>query len=291
MQTSYSLDPAIAKEGMIADSRRLSHFVSRIAEGAIKAGLGCFRAPVTGASFSNYGGDPGAVYQISSPAPAASVNAILASGGASSLSIQTVSGTSLNGSIGTSLMYPPRFVQFVFSSHANWDATDITVTGELDGVVVTDTIAVPDAGNATVVGTQYMDKVTSWTIPAQSGASGTYTVGVAILDGTLDITDFEGFAVYDNCLVPNTIPSQDQTAEYHDKGTVSVMYKGSIWCIAENAVTQGAAVYVRTTTGSGGTTIGAVRGTDTDTSTAVVIPNARFGNTAAAGALVKVELY
>ncbi len=290
-QTSVSLRPDIAKEGQIADSRIMKHIVSRLAEGTLKAGVGCFRAPTSGDAFSNYGGDPGAVWQTPSPAAVVSVNAILASGGVSSGSIQSVSGTALNGATGTSKMYPPRKVSFVFSSHANWDATNITVTGELDGVTVTDTIAIPDAGNATVNGTQLFDKVTSWSIPAQSGASGTYTVGVTVLDGTVDLTDFAGIVVFDPALVPDTIPSQDQTAEYHDKDVASVMYKGSIWVLCENAFAQGAAVYVRTISGSGGTQIGAIRATDTDSSTAIVITGARFGNTGGAGALAKIELY
>jgi len=291
MQTSYSLNPDVAKAGMIADSRILKHIRSRICEGTVIAGYGVFRAPTTGDSFSNYGGDPGSVYQNPSPAAAASVNAILATGGVSTAGTQAISGTSLNGAVGSAKMYPPRLFTVTFNSHADWDATNLVVTGELDGVTVTDTLAIPNNGNATVTGVQYFDKITSWTIPAQSGTNGTYTAGVAILDASVTLADFSGFAVFDPALVPNTIPSQDQTAEYHDKDIASIMFKGAIWCVCENAFTQGGDVYVRVGSGSGGSTFGQVRATDTDSSTAIAITGARFGNTGSAGGLAKIELY
>ncbi len=110
----------------------------------------------------------------------ASVNAILATGGASSASLQTLLAASFNGTIGAGIMSPPRQPEMVFSSHANWDATTATITGtDVNGATITDTFAIPDGGNATVLGTsgRYFATIVSIAIPAQSGASGTFTVG------------------------------------------------------------------------------------------------------------------
>lgn len=284
MQTSYSLDPAIAKEGMIADSRSLKHYVSRIAEGVIKAGLACFLVPGQGQPFSNKGGDPGSVYQNPSPVSDADVDAIVASGFGSTAGTQSFSGTALNGIVGTAKMYPARKITFVFSSHADWVATNITLVGELDGVSQTESIAIPNGGNATVTSTKYYDKVTSFAVPAQSGTGGTATVGVAALDASVTLADFEGFAIYDNCLVPNTIPSQDQTGEYHDKDIVSVMQRGAMWVITENAASKNGTVHARISGGQ----LGAVRA-DTDSGAAIALTGWRFASDASANALVKIE--
>ena len=290
MQTSYSIDPGNAREGMIADSRRFTHYVSRMAEGAIKAGLAVFTVPGGGSPFSDHGGDPGTVYQSPSPAAAASATQILASGGASSASSQVVSGAALNGAIGTSAMYPERKITLVLSNHTDWDATTAVLSGELNGVAKTENLTIPNNGNTTLTTTGYFDKVTSLAIPAQTGTGGTFTIGVAILDSSVVLADFEGFAVWDPTLIPNTIPSQDQTAEYHDKDTLSVMLKGAFWGVAEtpaSALYRGD-VYVRV---AGTGTFGAIRH-DSDSGNAIQITGARFGCDAnTTTGLVKVEMY
>jgi hypothetical protein len=97
---------------------------------------------------------------------------------ASSGSIQTITGTGLNGAVGQAAMDPPRSLEFVFSSHANWDATTAVVTGtDSAGNTVSENFTIPDAGNATVTGTQLFRTVTQVVIPAQSGTSGTFTLG------------------------------------------------------------------------------------------------------------------
>jgi hypothetical protein len=201
MQTSYSVDPGYAREGMIADSRRFTHYVSRIAEGAIKAGLAVFTVPGGGQPFSDKGGDPGTVYQSPSPAAAADVDAFVTAI-TSSTGVQSFTGTSLNGVQGTTVMYPERKVSLVFSNHADWDATTAVVTGELNGVSKTENLSIPNGGNATVTSTGYFDKITGLSIPAQSGTGGTATFGVAILDSSVTLADFEGFE-----MTPATAPA------------------------------------------------------------------------------------
>lgn len=72
----------------------------------------------------------------------------------------------------------------------------------------------------------------------------------------------------------------------------SVIAKGSVWMITEQAVTPADPVFARfaLVTGSGTTpALGRVR-KDVDTADAVAVPNARFLTSAAAGGLVMVEL-
>jgi len=110
----------------------------------------------------------------------ADVDAILATGGASSTSLQTLSGAILNGALGYRALSPSRRITLTLSSHADWDATTATVTGkDANGTTITDTLAIPNGGNATVTTTKLFARVTSIAIPIQSGTGGTFTVGVA----------------------------------------------------------------------------------------------------------------
>ena len=107
---------------------------------------------------------------------------------ASSGSLQTLTGATLDGATGDDTMSTPRFITFTFSSHADWDATSATLAGVgPNGQTQSETIAIPNGGNATVTSTKRYLRVTSITIPAQSGTSGTATVGVrapVTADGT-----------------------------------------------------------------------------------------------------------
>lgn len=104
-------------------------------------------------------------------------DAIIATG-ASSASTQTLTGAALNGVVGGASMAVPRMLSFAFSSHADWDATTITVTGrDVDGATITETFSVPNGGNAMVNGTKHFKRVVSVAIPAQSGTGGTFTMG------------------------------------------------------------------------------------------------------------------
>lgn len=110
----------------------------------------------------------------------ADVDAILATGGASSTSLQTLSGASLNGVLGYRALSPSRRITLVLSNHADWDASTTTITGkDANGTTITDTLSIPNGGNATLTTTKLFARVTSVTIPIQSGTGGTFTVGVA----------------------------------------------------------------------------------------------------------------
>lgn len=115
---------------------------------------------------------------------AAAINALgdadaIVSAGASSGSEQTLTGSTLDGATGDDSMSAARFITFTFSAHANWDATAATLTGiGPAGESQSESIAIPDGGDATVTSTKRYLRVTSLAIPAQSGTSGTFTVGV-----------------------------------------------------------------------------------------------------------------
>lgn len=109
----------------------------------------------------------------------ADVDAIL-SGGTSSTSAQTLSGASLNGVLGYRALSPSRRITLVLSSHADWDASTAVVTGkDANGTTITENLSIPNGGNTTLTTTALFARVTSVTIPIQSGTGGTFTVGVA----------------------------------------------------------------------------------------------------------------
>lgn len=117
------------------------------------------------------------------------VDAIIATG-ASSGSLQTLSGASLDGVLGYRPLSPSRRLHLVLSSHADWDETTATVTGkDAGGNTITETFAIPNGGNGTVTGTKLFARVTSIAIPAQSGTGGTFTLGTrAPMTATDDAT-------------------------------------------------------------------------------------------------------
>jgi hypothetical protein len=289
MQTSVSLDRPIGRAGLIADNRSLEHIRSRICRGDVKAGCAVFRIPSWGQPGTSQA-DPGSVYQSPTGGNAADVDAILAGGG-STAGIQTLLAANFNGVVGSAVMYPGRLITLVLSNHADWDATTAVLTGKDQyGNTVTENLTIPNAGNTTLTSTNLYSQVVSLVIPAQSGTGGTFTVGIAALDSSITIADFQGVAVFDESLEPNTIPSQNQTAEYHDYDTVSVMKKGAIWVTTEDACSFGEPVYVRTLPGAGGTQIGAFR-SDADSATAILVTGAEWGKDSTAGNLNVLEMY
>lgn len=105
------------------------------------------------------------------------VDAIIATGG-STTGLQTLDGADLDGVLGYRPLSPSRRLQVVLSAHADWDVSDITVTGkDAGGATITETFAVPNGGDATVTGSKLFARVTSVEVPIQSGTGGTFTLG------------------------------------------------------------------------------------------------------------------
>lgn len=267
VQITYSLAPAAGLPGMPGRVGMKSLIRTFIACAALVPGRFYFKGPASG----NAAGEVGPIE------PAADADAIIATG-ASSGSQQVISGASLDGVIGAGEIYPPRNITLTFSNHANWDATTAVVAGtDENGVAQTENFSIPDGGNATVTGATKFRTVTSITIPAQSGTSGTFTVGVGSLLGAADHIA-AGLAVLD---VTRT------SLNYADGDLVPIAREGEFYVTSETAVKEGDPVWVRVVAGVG-ENLGAVRATP-DSNDCVRIKNARFTSTNSAG-LSKLEL-
>lgn len=126
-------------------------------------------------------------------AVAALINAVdvdsLATAFTTSTGVQTVT---LNGVIGSATMARPFRVTATLNSHADWDATSITVTGlSTSGALLVETLTVPNGGNATLTSASLFKSVASISVPAQSGTNGTATFGTrAGIVGTVAATSF-----------------------------------------------------------------------------------------------------
>lgn len=267
VQTTYGLAPAAGLPGMPGRVGMKSLIRTFIACAALVPGRFYFKGPASG----NAAGEVGPIE------PAADADAIIATG-ASSGSQQVISGASLDGVIGAGEIYPPRNITLTFSNHANWDATTAVVAGtDENGVAQTENFSIPDGGNATVTGATKFRTVTSITIPAQSGTSGTFTAGVGSLLGAADHIA-AGLAVLD---VTRT------SLNYADGDLVPIAREGEFYVTSETAVKEGDPVWVRVVAGVG-EHLGAVRATP-DSNDCVRIKNARFTSTNSAG-LSKLEL-
>jgi hypothetical protein len=290
-QTSYSQRPAEACIGDLAEAFAPGRRVARIARGLIKAGYGAFAVPTVGTAGTSML-DPGEVFQIANPVVAADVDAIVTAI-TSSLAVQSFSGATLNGAVGATEMQPARQVTLVLSNHADWDATNATLVGINHlGQSVTETLAIPNGGNATVTSANTYRSVTSLSVPAQSGVGGTATVGIAALTSGLVAADFRGVALRQKIkstiatlgIYPGIpgVTSTTVTADYVDGDQVPMVEQGGIWVFTEEAVVDGDPVYVRIASGAGGSQIGAFRN-DADTASCVLVPDARFVRNASAG--------
>jgi hypothetical protein len=292
VQTSYTFYNALARLGQLESAFENKRVSAKIARGIIRAGFGMFRPPVTGGAGSSRS-DPGESYQNPVPGVAAAPTALLATGGASAATQQVVSGAAFNGAVGVNEMQPARLITLVLSNHANWDATSATLRGyDQNGQLVSETLTIPDSGNVTLTSTKFYRQIVDLTIPAQSGTAGTFTVGAAVLDGSIDLSDFQGVAVYEplhmsaNSSNPWGVAGANSTStavgEYGDNDTVSCLETGAIAVFTETATVDGDSVFVRVASGAGGSQLGAFRN-DSDSGSAVQLTNGKFIRASAAG--------
>jgi hypothetical protein len=254
MQTTHTENVAIGRVGQIADSRIMRHVKSRLADSGIQAGCGVFRVPGFGdAGDTTRMVDPGQIYQLTQDSQAAVVNAFKTSG-ASAAGIQVI--TVFDGTFADHDLHPARKATLILSNHADWDATTaVAKYVNQEGKTVTENLAIPNTGNATVTTTGFVRRWISLTIPAQSGAGGTYTIGAAILDASVVLSDFVGIAMYDAAhfsargasplLAAGQTFTEDTAAEYAAFESVPVVEKGAVWVRSEDACSEGAAVFVR----------------------------------------------
>jgi hypothetical protein len=260
IQTTYPTTRALGFAGGLADSGP-HDTKSVVAAVAIAAGLLVVKGDVPAKGYLPAGVD------------AADPDAILATGGASAATAQTVSGVALDGVVGTDRLGPTRNLVLVLSSHADWDATAAVVTGlDEDGDVIQETFLIPNGGNVTVTGVRHFASVTSIYIPAQSGTGGTFTLGTGALIGVLAARYIHGVAVYDAAREPEAYP-----IGY----VVPCARKGRVFVVSETSYEDGDSVYVRFVA-TGNEVAGQFRATP-DANDCALVKGARFWRTGSAG--------
>lgn len=112
---------------------------------------------------------------------------------------------------------------------------------------------------------------------------------VELPDATGEVTGDSALGVVVRDL-ENEVPASGVFAGYGTGDICSVLRKGRIWVISEDAVSAVMApVFVRFTANGAGKDIGQFR-TDADTDKAVALPGAHFLNTCDAGGLVEIEI-
>lgn len=273
-QSTYSTTAALGRAGMVADTSAPYNVDAGSADGVVGVGLGVIRGT--------------AGRQVKTVAGVTTLaTSILASGGASSASAQTISGASLNGSIGVARITPAQQITVALSSHANWSATTMTVRGEdADGNAIAEDILIPAAGNATITTIAAFGKVTALYIPVQGGASGTFTVGTVATKAEYSRSDFRGVAEWQSGHMPYTTVTY-AGGEYPAYEDVPVITRGRVWVNTEAASLRGDKVYVRIVT-SGADTVGQF--SSAPSSSFALVRGAEFITAASATAIAQIQL-
>lgn len=287
VQNTYGLYPKKGVAGARATKAQVENVQTLVPRNSVYPGRFAFRVPGYGGAGSNML-DVGEIYQVPSPASvAAAATAILNTGGASAATVQVWETTELNGSVGTAKMYPARKITLVLSNHTDWDATNATLTAKRNGVTYTELLAIPNGGNATVTSAAEYDEVVSLSIPAQTGAGGTFTIGIAALTAAASILkEVAGVVMY--------VPMHEQASDgtglvYADGEPVDVMDEGELWVEAEEAMVFTDDVYIRVGSGAGGSLLGKVRN-DADSGSCIIHAGARVVEYEAATGLVHLKL-
>jgi hypothetical protein len=191
---------------------------------------------------------------------------------------QTV--TALDGAVGLTAMRQARNVTLTLSSSADWDATTAIVYGlDENSAPASESLAIPNGGNATVSGLQLFSSVTSLYIPAQSGTGGTATLGFGSVLGPID-SAAAGVVPFETSRSALTFASGE---------VCPVVRTGRVWVTSETAVTEGGRVYVRGVI-SGDEVLGAFRATP-DANDCALLRGARWASTNSAGlSLLEINL-
>jgi hypothetical protein len=221
--------------------------------------------------------------------------------GASDTVEQVYSDTLLDGVISGDRMPLAVNLDLVLSSNADWDLTNATLVGiDENGAQVSETLAIPDAGNVTVPTANKYHKVISLTIPVQSGTNGTFTLGVAApAQAALNASAVKGIAYNDRFreaargdLHGTPAPGAIEGTPYNQYEDFSAVSRGRVWVISEDALTPGAAPFVRiVNTAAPGlpSNVGQFR-SDADSGNAVLAPSCRVRKVSGTRAEISIQL-
>lgn len=254
VQLSYSQNPKEAVLGQLANTMVGHRSDSRIMRGFGRAGFGVFlssgaSAPANAELASSI--DPGEVYHQPNGATGAAADVDAIHSGASSASIQTI--TSFNGVLADQEIQPPRQVTAIFDASTDWDPTTAVLTYvDENGDTVSENLSVASSASLTTTGK--VKRVVKLVIPAQTGAGGTFTLGVAAIAAETEAR-FAGVII--RPLVHRALSSDllyglpgfastPGGATFVDGEGVACLKQGEIWAASETAVADGDPVYVRT---------------------------------------------
>lgn len=275
-QTSYGTTAPVGRAGMLADFSEPHNRDGYAAETSIGVGLAVLRG-TAGKQAKNVA------------TVALDVDSILATGGATSGSIQTLTGATLDGVIGVGRIVPAQQVTMTLSSHADWNLTTAQVRGEdADGNVIVEEVIIPDAGNVTVTTIQAFGKVTAVYLPAQASTGGTFTIGTAPTKAEYSRRDVLGIAEWQSSRAPYDVTTYSKDGEYAVNDDVPVIGHGRVWVKTEAAALRSGAVYVRIVT-SGADTVGQF--SSAPSASFALVRGAKFHTAqATAAGLVQVQL-
>jgi hypothetical protein len=281
-QASFTADPRVALPGLKADHGLTDEISTIVGEAAgiepglfvVRGGTGDERPPIAALP----GGTGGVMV--------ADVDAIVTAH-ATAAAPQVLTVADANGVIGDDEISPPKKLTFVMNSHADWNATsgDITYEDE-NGVQVTETLTIPDGGNATLTTAGYATRFIGATVPAQAGTNGSYTIGTSAT-ATLAGTEVLGVSVRTHHARLDLAASGLDT--YEDETSMPVMRRGRIWMVIENDFKAGDRVLARVIA-AGAEKLGAARVGTTDSGDAFQVPGAQLMTSGSAGDLGIVEL-
>lgn len=276
-QTSMQASPDKGSPGLIAygDSVNLDIISTLVEDTAdIAPGLCVVRG---------IGGDRTARLPL---AVAADVDSLIVTLPSSGIQVVYDSAGEFDGAVSLGRLYQPKRVVLVLDAQADWDATTATLVYEDEnGLRVTELMSIPNGGNATVTSDGFASAVISLTVPAQTGAGGSATLGnnaEASFNGSLDVL---GISV----LTAKTISSSSSDNEnYEDEDQMPVLKEGCVWVECETDFEAGQQALVRSIAGGSG--LGAIRAGDTDSGDCFAWERARFRTSGSAGELGVLEL-
>jgi hypothetical protein len=242
VQTSYSEAPVTARKGQLYDG---NHEIesARATDAQVPGNLVLLSGLAAGALDAH---DSTALSAL-----AVDVDAILTSAAAATTK-QIV--TSLTGVIAGAIMHPARRITATLNNNANWDTSEIKISGEgWDGAPISETLLVPDGGNVTLTTSQFFRRVVSVEVDPQTSTAATYEVGVSADEGIYDPARV-GILIRDTSREP--LSSSDAVAA---DDRVDVLTAGKIYVATEATITSPGPAYLRTAT-SGSDIMGQWRG-------------------------------
>lgn len=268
IQTSFSRAPAIGYAGMVAKESRLLQVNSRVSASRKLASV-----VITAANSDTYTLTINGV-DYTFPADGSATTPEIAAG----LVALINAGTEPVLASGSDT---PLLVESKIDAPFGADFTDTTVanrrkTGDFSIVEAETNLATP-------------------VILVEQGQEIPFGVGVCLDERSSDkqavrlprvAADVTGLA-FDGVTMADFAKS-DYSQKYHRNSMISVLRKGYIFVIVEEAVVKGDQPFVRYAAGTG-TQLGAFRKT-VDSSTAAALPNSRYETTAALGGLAIVKL-